>query len=383
MKAKRILGALCALCMTGVLAGCGAGSGSESSTALTTRIIYMTDEASTTASSAGEEETNEAKEIPAGMYISEMTGEPISEDIRDQRPIAVMIDNEMYALDHFGTAECDVVYEMMNSTANNRITRLMVMVKDWGAIKQLGSIRSTRPTNLLLFPEWDSVLCHDGGPAVHIDPYFANDYTPHFNGFPRVNNGKAVEFTEYVIEGSVESWFNNTGVSSEYTQYKPERDTHFLFVPWGTKLDLEEKYGETFDAEEIDLSGAFPHNGSRLVYNEETEMYEYHEYGAPHKDGEDGEILSFKNVFLQDVSFNELDANGYMIYNILTSEYNKAYYVTEGKGIEVFWTKPGTTELTKFYTYGATGVLEEIQINTGKTYIGLIPSDSWDSVDFR
>ena len=35
------------------------------------------------------------------------------------RPIAVMVDNEKVALKHFGTAEADIVYEMMNSTAND------------------------------------------------------------------------------------------------------------------------------------------------------------------------------------------------------------------------------------------------------------------------
>ena len=62
-------------------------------------------------------------EIPEGMYRSELTGEPISETIKDQRPIAAMVDNESIALPHFGISECDVVYEMMNSTQNGRITR--------------------------------------------------------------------------------------------------------------------------------------------------------------------------------------------------------------------------------------------------------------------
>ena len=30
---------------------------------------------------------------------------------KDQRPIAVMVDNERTALPHFGTADADVVYE--------------------------------------------------------------------------------------------------------------------------------------------------------------------------------------------------------------------------------------------------------------------------------
>ena len=147
--------------------------------------------------------SNEPYVLPEGMYFSELTGEPISEEIKNQRPIAAMVDNEITALPHYGTSEADVVYELMNSTKNDRITRLMCVVKDWGNIEQLGSIRSTRPTNILLAAEWNAVLCHDGGPYYN-DQYFARDWSAHFSGtFSRINNGKAREFTEYIVSGDL------------------------------------------------------------------------------------------------------------------------------------------------------------------------------------
>ncbi len=66
-----------------------------------------------------------------GMYRSELTNEWISEDLKDQRPIAAMVDNEKTALPHFGLSHADVVYEMTNSLANDGITRLIVLVKDF------------------------------------------------------------------------------------------------------------------------------------------------------------------------------------------------------------------------------------------------------------
>ena len=77
-----------------------------------------------------EEEEEEA--APEGMCYSELTHELISMDLKEQRPIAVMVDNESIALPHYGLSKADVVYEMMNSTENGRITRFMVLVKDWG-----------------------------------------------------------------------------------------------------------------------------------------------------------------------------------------------------------------------------------------------------------
>lgn len=90
-----------------------------------------------------------------------------------------MVDNDERALPHYGTADADVVYELMNSLENNRVTRLMCIVKDWENITQLGSIRSAaRPT----FCSMNGyVLCHDGGP-FYIDQYLSSPTLPHISG---------------------------------------------------------------------------------------------------------------------------------------------------------------------------------------------------------
>ena len=177
-------------------------------------------------------------EVPEGMYRSELTNEPIDEALKNQRPIAVMVDNESLALPHFGLSEADVVYELMNSTLNGRITRLMCLVKDWGAIEQMGSIRSVRPTNILLAAEWNAVLCHDGGP-FYIDPYLAADYAAHFSGlFSRVKNGKSTEYTEYILPGDLDKAFANSDYSKEYNKeqsYKNTNQQQNLYCIWHCK----------------------------------------------------------------------------------------------------------------------------------------------------
>jgi hypothetical protein len=325
-------------------------------------------------------EDGESYEIPEGIYLSEITGEPISEEIKDQRPLAVMVDNEKIALPHYGTAEADVVYEMMNSTQNDRITRLMCIVKDWGKIEQMGSIRSTRPTNILLAAEWDAVLCHDGGPQVHIGAYLNNPWAQHFSGtFSRINNGKPREFTEYIYKGDMDKNFSSMksdpAYSTTYTEYRNE-GSHFNFAPYGKEVDLTKVYDKTYPVTEIALP--FWHNTSTLKYNDETKEYEYYEYGSRHEDAEDGEPLSFKNVFIQKCDFNQLDAKGYLIYNCIDSG-KPGWYITNGVAKSVTWVKDEATHLTKFYDDNG----EEIQINTGKTYISLVPSDTWDSMSMK
>jgi hypothetical protein len=189
---KKVLAAI--LIAVGVLTGCGNTEPISSP--------IQTVEAEPIATDIQEVEqpgaTEEANENHDGMYRSELTNEWIDESLKDQRPIAVMVDNEKTALPHFGVADADVVYEIMNSTLNDRITRFMVVVKDWDKIEQLGSIRSARPTNFMLAAEWNAVLCHDGGPFF-INDWVAKDYSANFSGgFARYSNGKAAEFTEYI-----------------------------------------------------------------------------------------------------------------------------------------------------------------------------------------
>ena len=124
------------------VAACGnedSGEDTSSESSLFEPITGVTENTDKTDNSGDADTTAETEEaassdepyvLPEGMYISELTGEPISEELKDQRPIAAMVDNELTALPHYGTSEADVVYELMNSTKNDRITRLMCIVKD-------------------------------------------------------------------------------------------------------------------------------------------------------------------------------------------------------------------------------------------------------------
>lgn len=298
---------------------------------------------------------------------SELTGMEISDAIAGQRPVAIMVDNEKKALSHYGTAEADIVYEMMNSTANGRVTRLMCLYKDWTNLKQTGSIRSTRTTNVMLADEYNAVLIHDGGP-FYINTYLAQPYAAHISGgFTRVNNGKPREFTEYVFGSELVSRFAKANLPTTYT-LALERGTHFIFNPAETELASQ------VPANNIDMSNAFLHNKSKLAFNAATRTYDYYEYGSLHTDAEDGQALTFKNVILQNVSFSLLDKNGYLTYNVIGT--GSGFYITNGKAVPITWSKASETGMTHFFT--ADG--KELSINKGKTYIGLIPSDSWDKL---
>ena len=360
---KRLLLLLASVAMVAALTACG---GKEEPA---DEVVVEVDEE---AEEPVDEEAVVEDVIPEGYYRSELTNEIISEELKDQRPIAVMVDNEKTALPHYGLTQADVVYELMNSTKNGEITRFMALVKDWDAIEQFGSIRSLRPTNILLANEWNAIICHDGGP-FHNDAYLALDATDNISGlFGRVNNGKSREFTEYILTGEIAKYTERLGIETTYNEYY--EGPHYQFATEADPQVLGENYAD-FAKPAVFIDLPFGHNGSELKYNEEDGLYYYSEYGSAHVDPQNGnKQLSFKNVILQRVTYNQLDENGYLIFNCIGE--GTGTYITNGERINVTWKKGSDTEPTRYYD----GMGNELIINTGKTYVGFVADQRWDEL---
>ena len=312
--------------------------------------------------------------IPAGMYASELTGEPVSTSLQNQRPVAVMIDNDERALPHYGMADADIVYELENSTLLSGITRLMCVYKDWNSLSRVGNIRSTRPTNIMLASELNAVLIHDGGPFYN-NPYITSTGINHLSGgFTRINNGKAREFTEYVTAGEAAKRMAAAGYSRSYTAAV---GNHFNFTPYGTTVDLKAEY-PTAAISATTITLPHDHDNPKLVYNAATGMYDYYQYGKQESDGGTGKKASFKNVFIQSASIHQYDKNGYLIYNCIGGN-QAGFYCTGGYAVPVFWTKPSETGKTIYI--GPSG--SEIVVNDGKSYVTLIDSTKWGRVGIK
>lgn len=373
MKKRSLLIGVMLMCSIAMMA-CGDDDKQAASTNTEATNTQVNTEATTEGVALSTEITEE--KIPVGKVVSDLTGEFIDESIANQRPVAVMVDNEKKALPHYGLTKADIIYEMVNSTDNDRVTRLMVMVKDWKAIEQLGNVRSARATNCMIAMEWNAILCHDGGP-FYINDYIALPSLDNLSGgFSRIPNGKAYEFTEYISEGEVAKRLDANNIETEYNNHY--EGTHFTFANGVELVD-----GEV--ANKVQLP--FPHNSSELEYSEEDKVYYYSEYGEPHLDpGNDNAQLCFKNVIIQQAdmlthSVTEAsgkvnyDQNGYMFYQLENSS-GKGYYLVNGKMTKITWEKGDLTSPTRYFDTNG----KELVLNVGKTYIAIVPTDAWKEV---
>ena len=130
----------------------------------------------------------------------------------------------------------------------------------------------------------------------------------------------------------------------------------------------------SIDCTFIDLP--FPHNESELAYDAKSNTYLYSEYGKAHIDLEnDNKQLAFTNVILQSAEVVQLDTNGYMEFKVFQQD-GVGYYITGGKAIPVTWKKGIDIEPTTFYDKDG----NEITLNTGKTYVGLVSTERWNEL---
>jgi len=177
----------------------------------------------------------------------------------------------------------------------------------------------------------------------------------------------------YVSYAGLVSRVKSAGYSETYNEYY--EGNHFQFS------DVEKTYqdrADGFECKEIDLP--YPHNSSKLIYNEETQTYDYYCYGDAHIDPSDNNsVMSFKNLIVYSVSFSQYDEHGYLIYNCVGAG-QEGYYITNGYAIPIHWAKSGLNNQTLYYDLTMGG---QIQLNTGKTYITMVPSDVWTEVEYK
>jgi hypothetical protein len=229
--------------------------------------------------------------VAAYLYIinlpiySPLTGEKLSKDIANRRPVAVMIDNlSPDARPQSGLAQASLVFETL---AEGGITRFMAVYLDHDA-PMIGPVRSTR----YYYNSWAAglgvIFGHDGGNVdalvelPTIKSIYNEDADRIAGPFWRITS-RLAPHNEYTSSARLRAYAEAHGASTTGIGYSlpHKNDAPLSSRPAAQTIDVPFSYGD-YNVE--------------WQYNRATNTYRRFMGGAPHTDPATGQQLRAKNV---------------------------------------------------------------------------------------
>lgn len=332
------------------------------------------DEAVQTEPTEVAEETEPTKaasdEAPEGKVRSNLTYEWIDEAVAGTRPIAVMFNNIEVACPQTSISKAGVIYEC---NVESNLTRLMGIIEDWKELEKIGSVRSCRDYYVYWAMEWDSIYCHFGGPELYVKEVLSRDDVDNLDGtildgtvYYRSSDRKAPHNAYASGEGILKG-VERYEYSLEHTERYSVLENHFNFKPASEQVELADG---AITANKV-TPGGYTTNKPWFEYNEEDGLYYRFQYGGKHIDDLDGEQLAVKNIIIQNTIGESRDAKDYKLFHVV-DENKTGYYITNGKAIEITWSKTVDWDKTKYYDKNG----NEITLNEGKTWICVVREDA-------
>lgn len=316
-----------------------------------------------------EEPVNDDLPPEEGMVRSPLTNEWVSEEVAEQRPLAVMIPNDKSALPHYNISNADILYECL---VEGEITRLMGIFGDWTDLERVGNLRSCRDYFVYWAFEWDAIYIHAGGP-FYIDEVIGRKDTQNINA---LTAPKGVFYRTTDRSAPQNLYLDGADILKEadrldypLTAREEKIDpVHFQFTTKSDPNTLED-YSDAVNATKVDLANAYPITKTWFEYDETDGLYYRFQKpsGGAHKDAATDTQLAFKNLLIQFTYHEVRDAKGYLAFQCIDNK-RDGWYFTNGKGIHVNWEKNSDYGATRFYDDDG----NEIKLNTGKTMICIV-----------
>lgn len=313
--------------------------------------------------------------IPEGMVKSRLTGLWIPEDTAQYRPYAMMINNIKVASPQSGLSAADILYEVL---VEYGITRFMAVFEAQDAMtdtsSRIGSVRSARHYFVNFANELDAIYVHFGGTSYATDQ-IKEEQVDEVDGIRGGLGNQAFSRDERIqaphnVFLNLSVMLNEVFNSKLRTEWEPEQDKIFNFY----EEDTIPEGGTDANKVTIQFSQSVrPY----LVYDKESGEYIRYQFGVLHKDANNDQPLTFKNIIVQYVKHTEI-GNGYLTLELDNAE-GDGYYITNGKAIPIVWKRNETAHECHYYDKAG----NELIINEGKTYIAVYPDDYRGGVIFE
>jgi len=326
---------------------------------------YLQGKEDKTAAEDVDGEKADAVEIAEG--VNPLTGIYTGNDYSDKRPVAIMINNLKASLPQVGISKADILYECL---VEGGTTRLMMVKMDYEDIGVTGSVRSSRDYYIDLAQNHDAIYVHAGGSN---DAYVAikgrnianldgvNMYLP--STFYRDEERRKTMSIEHTLVTTGKGIVEGIKYKGYRTTLRDGFVSPFNFADEDTQIRLSGKG----TAKHVII----PYNSYQFpqyIYDSKAKVYTRYQFkGDDHIDGDTGDRLTFKNLLVLVCEHTALNDDKNHI-SVNTAGSGKGYYITNGKYVEIKWSKPTVdSNLTLTNTDGSALVM-----NAGNTMVNLV-----------
>ena len=322
------------------------------------------------------EETKKTKEP---VVTKEKKLKIVDED-SNERPIAVMIDNNIGQGRHAGLQDSYINYEII---VEGGLTRIMAIFKDKD-VDLIGPVRSSRHYFLDYALESDAIYAHYGWSTYAENDIRALDVNninglydeaPYWRDKTIAAPHNVFTSTNKLYEYAKQKNYSTTTNNWKLLNYNPEEIN--LNDPISTTEQVNPETGEK-EKVPVTREGLLTANSIVIPYSYyQTRSYTYDATNKvylrfmndePHMDKTTGEQLHYKNIIIEQVRNYQLDSDGRQDLDTVGS--GTGYYITNGYALPINWTKSSRSAKTIYkYLDGS-----EIEINDGNTFIQIMPT---------
>ena len=377
-KFSRLVALLMALCLTlSLLAACGQEPVPPQAETVppTEAPTQPPTEAPTEAPT--EPPTEAPTEPDPDLFVAEgnvnpLTGlcDGISDEALNTRPVAVMVNNIIYALPQWGISQADIIYEML---AEGRITRFLAIFQDHSKIEKLASIRSARPYYIDIAQSYGAVYIHFGGSVPAYDAIAKRKDLVSIDGIK--GSWEGTVFFRDPDRRKQMGLEHSVYTTGEYLDLAMEKLTN-----QGKDLAQSEhpsafKFGERWHdnsavngeaANKVTVTFSSSHK-PWFEYNAETEKYLRFQYGDPQMDGWMDTQLAVDNVLVLRMQLTDLGGELKLV-DIGTTGKGEGFFFTKGKYVPITWEKETYNSEIKYYTLDG----EELVVSRGQTFVSVV-----------
>lgn len=389
---KRTLAALLVCCLVlASLAGCGSSGGAGREPAASSGVA------------ATPQPTPTPEPTPVPIYPNPLTGLEKESDFHNGRaPVAVMVNNIKMssgndAFPQWGIGSADIIYEMVTEGG---ITRMMAVFSDYDKMPKVGPVRSARDQHVQLMLPMGALYVHEGASIFAARMLRMRTYPSGLQAYNLEEDGT-------YDWGSRDLYLNNPlGIGSGVVKWdesrRATRSQEMCAYTSGEQVaaavaagaDGSGEPGPIFNFVRYDepsrvLTGGdaqsmyFQYSSSYYAgFTYDPTSFKYlktNTKGEPHIDGDTGEQLAFENVLLLFADVKPYTSLGYDAGMLVHVEYSwggLGYYFSEGRYEKIRWLKGLPNEPLRIVD--ADGHEVDVQINCGKTYVGITDLGMYD-----